>query len=148
MYEHYGVYIGNKRIIHYTSESGDIDGDNEIMETSFSRFLRNSNNYFILAFPDEYDEPEKVNFSTDYRRGDSTVNILKDIKKIMKDVDYKLYSPSKTVRRAKSKLGKKKYNLVVNNCEHFAIWCKTGIKESHQVNKVLDKLSSKEKFRV
>ncbi|HEX9027265.1 MAG TPA: lecithin retinol acyltransferase family protein, partial [Clostridium sp.] len=26
--------------------------------------------------------------------------------------------------RFKSKLGENEYNLIVNNCEHFAIWCK------------------------
>ena len=34
-------------------------------------------------------------------------------------------------------LGEKEYNLVTNNCEHFAIWCKTGVSESSQVDKVL-----------
>lgn len=40
-------------------------------------------------------------------------------KKLMDD--YHLYSKDETVERAKSKLGEEKYNLMVNNCEHFAI---------------------------
>ena len=28
--------------------------------------------------------------------------------------------------RAQSKIGEEKYNLVTNNCEHFAMWCITG----------------------
>ena len=39
--------------------------------------------------------------------------------------------------RALSRLGENKYNLIFNNCEHFAIWCKTGISESYQVEKVV-----------
>ena len=47
--------------------------------------------------------------------------------------EYHLYSPAETIRRAKSRLGEREYNLFLNNCEHFAFWCKTGIKESRQV---------------
>lgn len=61
---------------------------------------------------------------------------------------YHLYSPEETVQRAKSCIGKtvfgeaeydsvtenkKGYSLITNNCEHFAIWCKTGLRESHQI---------------
>ena len=37
------------------------------------------------------------------------------------------------VQRAESRLGEKNYNLLFNNCEHFATWCKTGVSESRQV---------------
>ena len=47
-----------------------------------------------------------------------------------------LYSPKETVERAKSRLGEDKYNLAFNNCEHFALWCKTGLKESSQIEDV------------
>ena len=43
------------------------------------------------------------------------------------------FIPDVVVDRAKSRLGEKKYNLVYNNCEHFATWCKTGISDSKQV---------------
>ena len=44
-----------------------------------------------------------------------------------------------TVARAKSLVGQGKgeYNLVFNNCEHFAYWCKYGRKVSKQVNNAL-----------
>lgn len=35
--------------------------------------------------------------------------------------------------RAESRLGEDKYNILFNNCEHFATWCKTGISDSKQV---------------
>jgi Lecithin retinol acyltransferase len=35
--------------------------------------------------------------------------------------------------RAKSRLGESEYNLLFNNCEHFATWCKTGAPASKQV---------------
>lgn len=37
------------------------------------------------------------------------------------------------IQRAKSRLGEGKYNLLFNNCEHFATWCKTGLQDSEQV---------------
>jgi hypothetical protein len=33
---------------------------------------------------------------------------------------------------------KKKYNLIFNNCETFASWCKTGQKISKQVNNAVE----------
>jgi hypothetical protein len=38
-----------------------------------------------------------------------------------------------TLRRAMSRLGEQNYNLLFNNCEHFAHWCKTGRHRSEQV---------------
>ena len=43
------------------------------------------------------------------------------------------YSPEETVRRARSRLGEQKYDLVFRNCEHFARWCKSGEDRSYQV---------------
>ncbi|MFM9042337.1 MAG: lecithin retinol acyltransferase family protein [Vulcanococcus sp.] len=43
-------------------------------------------------------------------------------------------SPAKaTLQRAQSRLGEQSYNLLFNNCEHFAHWCKTGRHRSAQV---------------
>lgn len=49
---------------------------------------------------------------------------------------YRIFSDKETVERAMSRLGEDKYNLVTNNCEHFAIWCKTGLSESMLVKQV------------
>ncbi|ACK70658.1 NC domain protein [Gloeothece citriformis PCC 7424] len=43
------------------------------------------------------------------------------------------FIPEIVVQRAESRLGEQKYNLLFNNCEHFATWCKTGINDSKQV---------------
>jgi hypothetical protein len=45
-------------------------------------------------------------------------------------------SPRETVKRAISQLGKAEYNLLLNNCEHFARWCKNGQSKSEQVKDV------------
>ena len=48
------------------------------------------------------------------------------------------HDPETVVSRAKSKLRERKYNPVTNNCEHFALWSKTGISSSEQVNNIKD----------
>ena len=37
------------------------------------------------------------------------------------------------LRRAMGRLGEQQYNLLFNNCEHFAHWCRTGRHRSSQV---------------
>jgi hypothetical protein len=49
----------------------------------------------------------------------------------------KCYSPSVIVQRAMNKLGETEYNLGLNNCEHFASWCRTDQWESQQINGVI-----------
>ena len=46
------------------------------------------------------------------------------------------YPPGVVINRAKSLLGKRGYNAVFNNCEHFARLCKTGHGKSQQVRQV------------
>ncbi|XP_012934727.1 phospholipase A and acyltransferase 2 [Aplysia californica] len=43
--------------------------------------------------------------------------------------------PDEIVKRAKSMLGDAGYNLLKDNCEHFANWCRYGETESQQVYK-------------
>ncbi|MFM8525098.1 MAG: lecithin retinol acyltransferase family protein [Cyanobacteriota bacterium] len=54
-------------------------------------------------------------------------------------VTYDSCSPvGVTLRRAMGRLGEQNYNLLFNNCEHFAHWCKTGRHRSRQVEQVLE----------
>lgn len=43
------------------------------------------------------------------------------------------YIPDVVIERATSRLGEQQYNLLTNNCEHFATWCKIGRSESKQL---------------
>ncbi|MCF4965647.1 lecithin retinol acyltransferase family protein [Nostoc sp. CMAA1605] len=47
------------------------------------------------------------------------------------------YTSEVVVQRAISKLGEHKYDVVWNNCEHFAYYCKTGNYRSEQVNQAV-----------
>lgn len=50
--------------------------------------------------------------------------------------DDALYSADEIVDRALDRVGEDDYNLVFNNCEHFANWCITGQAKSYQVREV------------
>ena len=50
--------------------------------------------------------------------------------------DDALYAAEEIVQRALDRVGEDDYNLVFNNCEHFANWCITGQAKSYQVREV------------
>ncbi len=147
VYSHYAVYVGNGKVIHYASRNGDFGSNISIHKADFSEFLLNELSYEILSFSKEGDRPK-------HRRIDLIVNGLgafaypefegmPEFEKYLRKLKgYHIYSPEETVARAESRIGEKNYNLPVNNCEHFALWCKTGVHESTQVEDVLFNLLS------
>ena len=106
-YQHYGVYIGYKKIIHYVK--GDHAFDGVISTTSIDEFCKGDTLYIAEE--------------------DTLLSVFQDA-----DEADNFYGPRKTVERAKSMLGTKDYDLIAHNCEHFAIWCKTGQWESTQAS--------------
>jgi hypothetical protein len=46
----------------------------------------------------------------------------------------KCLPPEESIQRACSRLGEKTYNLFLNNCDHFATWCKIGEHRSLQID--------------
>ncbi len=56
------------------------------------------------------------------------------------DEEIDVLETVEVVHRALSRRGESGYNILGNNCEHFAIWCKTGIHESTQVNEVITRI--------
>ena len=137
VYEHYGVYVGNGKIVHFTSaDEGETDETSmenaSVKETSFNEFLDGSKDYFVLHFAKGRRVPSKIQARTNFNLYDVNLTYYE-----FSDCgEMVLYSPEETVKRAYSELGKKGYSLLVNNCEHFAVWCKTGRRESYQVKNI------------
>ena len=42
------------------------------------------------------------------------------------------------IRRARTRLGEKRYRLLTNNCEHFVEWCLHGVHRSFEVETALN----------
>ena len=124
LYRHFGIYIGNDRVIHFAAPDGDFDEKNAcIHETSLDHF-KDGSEVYVMIFSEGYE----------------SCSVLRNLN-IMNHINYKLQTPEETVTRAKSMLGlrglkDKGYNIAFNNCETFAIWCKTNIAESRQVNEL------------
>ena len=134
LYDHYGIYIGNGRVIHYADKSGDFGKNASIYEIEFEEFTKGCADYFVLHFPKDGGPPRKIRSSTNFTTNPRERTGICDF--IFKE-KYRVLSPEETVKRAKSRLGEKAYNLTKNNCEHFALWCKTGRSFSRQVDVVL-----------
>lgn len=142
LYDHYGVYEDDDSVYEYAAEDGDFGGA-MIRVSTFAKFLGDSRDCFVLEFPERHTRPGKVDVGLRLGAGVAGsglvgLDILSELwNRLFSGSDYHIYSPEETIQRARSRLGEAKYNLVTNNCEHFAIWCKTGVSESHQVNDVL-----------
>ncbi len=104
LYKHYGIYIGNGRVVHFAALGGnELDASKaEIVETSLAEFLKGAD------------------LAVEYTGKVSP------------------FAPDEVVRRAESCVGRGRgeYDLVFNNCEHFAHWCKYGERDSKQVKDV------------
>lgn len=138
VYAHYAVYIGRGRVIHYGSKSGNPLDECTIHKADFSEFLKKYNCYEIIHFPDDGSDPEHetvvLTLAGEDNDSYNTRDLFTDYKAALRRIKgYKLFSAEETVERAKSRLGENKYSLAFNNCEHFALWCKTGLRESSQV---------------
>ena len=124
-YEHYGIYVGNGRVIHY-----DIDPTDHykicIHQAPMEEFLNGSLVYSICEFPKVYGRPtEEIPFA-EFRKKFAHPEKAQTLWDVLKISNYHLYTPEETVIRARERIGETQYSLWTNNCEHFAIWCKTG----------------------
>lgn len=107
IYAHHGIYVSDDEVIHFTGTD-----DDSILDWSKCEVIRTD----LLRF---------------LRGGTVEVKIYNDEE--LND----LYPVEHIVTYARSCLGDKGYNLVFNNCEHFANVCTLGRFRSRQVERVL-----------
>ena len=138
LYSHYGVYVKDSdTVIHYTGETGPNDFNGVVRETSLEEFLNGAKDFNVCKFSKN---PADFIASMLAKKQRGIFKLLQIIS-LLKMMDYHLYSGEETIERARSKLGQGGYNLAINNCEHFALWCKIGVKYSAQVDNVLNLFS-------
>lgn len=149
---HYGIYSGEEKVIHYTDTED--DSNVKIRETSYDVFAKGDNVYVCIFGEEGLAEHFKFKSHFNYSSFSFIWNMFKIfgmplawliswLKDIILGDEYKqrmrtefkdvnLNTPEQTLKNAHSLLGENKYNLLLHNCEHFAIWAKTGIEESKQ----------------
>lgn len=141
VYDHYGIYTGMGKVIHFSNEGSDFSSDICVRRATLSQFKDDASNVFIIDFEAYRDYVENPDLFDLLEGG--IVGIA--LRKLFGSETITIYSPEETVKRAESQLGKgeereDKYNIIFNNCEHFAVWCKTGVHESSQVQRFIEAL--------
>lgn len=106
LYAHHGIYVSDEEVIHFTGKD-----DDSILDWSKPEVIQTDLAYFLKGGTLEVKEYTDEEFAD-------------------------LYSPEQIVTYARACLGDKGYNLIFNNCEHFANVCTLGRFRSHQVEKV------------
>lgn len=126
-YSHYGIYAGDGKVIHYASPRIGAVPAKVILETDFCVFLQGIPFLTIIDF---------INFDVHLFHESNSIRREKRKTILPNQNKVKLYSPEDTILRARSRLYDSRYDLVNNNCEHFVIWCKTGLCTSRDVEHV------------
>lgn len=107
-YTHYGIYVGNNRVVHFSGPVGDdIGGVNtRIRKTLLKDFARGDTFYVQVI----NEKKRKFSPFEVIKRANSCVGL--------------------------DEVVGGKYNFMLNNCEHFATWCVYGVGMSHQIHKI------------
>lgn len=112
LYYHHGIYVSDEHVIHFASLEPGHETD--------------PNSAMVV------DTPLDV-----FLKGGQV-----EVREYEENLKDKVRSKQDIVNYAYSCLGRKGYNIITNNCEHFSNECAFGKRESEQVNQVLDILSS------
>ena len=127
----YGIWNGEK-VIFYGKDS---KGVYRVHKRLLPDFMQDAESISICEFPEKYGRPteweQPVSFASVFAPPTRYRQLLEHLLKARK---YKRYSHEETASRAESRLGTDGYGT----SEHFALWCKTGIAESHELESIRD----------
>lgn len=118
LYEHHGIYVGDDKVVHYNGLARGI-----VLEKScFEEILSN-------VVPLDKRNIAKVEMTSleEFASGDTWQ---------IKEYANAPFSGQEVALRAKERIGEQKYNLLINNCEHFCSECIFGEHVSEQVQNV------------
>ncbi|XP_046558722.1 phospholipase A and acyltransferase 2-like [Haliotis rubra] len=165
VYSHWAVYVGNSEVVHLSGADGaggsDLKHPCTISGTTHACLKRRptESGYNPCCLGDKevvhlsgVDGPTQsglfssvsisgAQFDNGIIRKDAfwdVVGLSEVCQNNSKDEKLKYFEPSEIVQRALSKIGKVGYNILFNNCEHFATWCRYGKEESDQVQGLFD----------
>jgi len=107
LYYHHGIYVSRNEVVHFTGTE-----DDSVLDWSKAKVIQTDMDYFLKAGQAEVRE---------YNNEE-----IRD-----------LYPVAGIVQYARACLGDGSYDLVFNNCEHFANACTLGRYRSRQVENIL-----------
>jgi hypothetical protein len=105
-YSHHGIDCGDGNVIHYASSP-----------------------WMKLAGCLTSDEQPKVAKTSFEEFAQGSEAFVREY-----NAETKLDDVETAMGRAESRIGEECYSIFGNNCEHFIVWCKTGVSDSSQVN--------------
>ena len=127
----YGICTGSKVVLY----APNAHGDKLVHEVPLKDFLAGTKHFAICELPEQYGRPRKWMQPSPLSGVVMPQERIYRMLELAKKIDrYKCYTPEETARRAESKLGTSGYG----SSEHFAMWCKTGIAESHEIESLRD----------
>ncbi|KAK7095351.1 phospholipase A and acyltransferase 3-like [Littorina saxatilis] len=124
IYSHWAVYIGEGEVAHLAGEED--DGINGKLD---------STHLFTVSGRSFQKACVKVD------RFVEVAGRTKAVRNNSKDKKFTPLPPDCIVGNALTRLGQVGYNVLYQNCEHFASWCRYGEGKSDQADKVLTGLS-------
>lgn len=133
-YSHHGIVVGPDEVIHFFK--GKKDKHHTVKSTSLEEFSAGKR-FEIKEYVRIVEEIEEI--TGERLPSDIAERIVQNTA----DID-------RTVQRARALLGQGAYSLWTNNCEHLAMYCKTGREFSHQVglfSKLLRSISYAQRHR-
>ena len=127
LYAHHGIDCGDGTVIHLTALGRGPPG---VERVTLERFAEGDSVKVrdYDAFLRAASLPERA-----LRDGSLALGRALDAA-VGRRVDNPDTSPDAVVARAESRLGELGFDVWLNNCEHFATWCRTGISSSAQVD--------------
>jgi len=139
LFTHHGIDYGDGTVVHFTASSWATP--RSVQRTSIRDFargapvaIRDYGKFFQrLSRPEHLPRRLQIRFRREFSR------------LVGRNEHVAAFEPDAVIARAVSRIGSSDFDMVLNNCEHFATWCKTGISDSEQVyalwQSILDPMS-------
>jgi hypothetical protein len=133
LYSHHGIDCGDDSVIHLTAAglaAPSVRRDSlETFAEGGKVEVRNYDDFFKAASgADGAIQSASLNLG-------KAMDAVRGLRRSGGDADAADVSPDAVIARAESRLGEIGFDAWLNNCEHFATWCRTGISNSAQIDR-------------
>ena len=134
-YYHHGIDIGDGTIVHFTGEPKR-KRDAAVVRTTREKFVRHGRlevvDYSWVETAARANDDTRLRPIEEALQAESSLGSAPKLVTV-RDLINRINDPDLTIKAALQHVGHTRYDLFSNNCEHFAVYCKTGIKHSDQI---------------